>query len=122
MDPNESEDPSSLRRRARHLGDLASLLVVRGALPLSALKVVDLARLDKPRVAFLRRAVAGPLASKDRKKIFSAASASPALSAFRDGMALFLRHFVAKKDAAAAPAVEEAVEAMSAEGRSRNRL
>lgn len=107
-----------------NLAGLTAALINKGALPLSALKVVEFAAMDKPRVAFLRRTMTGLLGtdSATRKTVFSSVAASPKLATVREGLRLFLRHFMLKKnkgDKVLANAVEEAEEAMMAETRLR---
>lgn len=117
--------------QCHNLSDLTSTLLCRRALPISALKVVDFAQMDRHTVVFLRRALAGPtgpLRAKDddddaakrrRRKMFgslsasSASSSSSSLSTLREGLRLFMRHFVVRKDPTMETAVREAEEAMA---------
>ncbi|XP_052028906.1 nucleolar MIF4G domain-containing protein 1 [Apodemus sylvaticus] len=77
---------------------LAHLLKTK-SLPLSVLKVVEFSELDKPRVHFLRRVLTALLMETeedDLAVIFSKVSDNPKLGMLREGLKLFIGHFLLK--------------------------
>lgn len=77
---------------------LAHLLKTK-SLPLSVLKVVEFSELDKPRVHFLRRVLTALLMEteeEDLAVIFSKVSDNPKLGVLREGLKLFIGHFLLK--------------------------
>ncbi|XP_028630569.1 LOW QUALITY PROTEIN: nucleolar MIF4G domain-containing protein 1 [Grammomys surdaster] len=77
---------------------LAHLLKTK-SLPLSVLKVVEFSELDKPRVHFLRRVLTSLLMETeddDLAVIFSRVSDNPKLGMLREGLKLFISHFLLK--------------------------
>lgn len=77
---------------------LAHLLRTK-SLPLSVLKVVEFSELDKPRVHFLRRVLTALLMETeddDLAVIFSRVSDNPKLGMLREGLKLFIGHFLLK--------------------------
>ncbi|KAK3923785.1 Nucleolar MIF4G domain-containing protein 1 [Frankliniella fusca] len=78
---------------------LAHLFLERG-LPLSALKVLSFAEMDKPCVRLVRQILLKILLSSDEHKceaVFRRIAASPQLYLFREGLRLFINHFVLRK-------------------------
>ncbi|XP_060230177.1 nucleolar MIF4G domain-containing protein 1 isoform X2 [Meriones unguiculatus] len=77
---------------------LAHLLKTK-SLPLSVLKVVEFSELDKPRVLFLRRVLTALLMETEEEDlglIFSRVSDNPKLGMLREGLKLFISHFLLK--------------------------
>ncbi|XP_021046384.1 LOW QUALITY PROTEIN: nucleolar MIF4G domain-containing protein 1 [Mus pahari] len=77
---------------------LAHLLKTK-SLPLSVLKVVEFSELDKPRVHFLRKVLTALLMETeedDLAVIFSRVSDNPKLGMLREGLKLFIGHFLLK--------------------------
>ncbi|XP_037374765.1 nucleolar MIF4G domain-containing protein 1 [Talpa occidentalis] len=75
---------------------LAHLLKTK-ALPLSVLKVVEFSELDKPRVHFLRKVLHKLLVETDVEDlalVFARVSDNPKLGVFREGLKLFVSHFL----------------------------
>ncbi|XP_072185139.1 nucleolar MIF4G domain-containing protein 1 [Excalfactoria chinensis] len=94
------KDLGNLSARAIH--NLVSLLVhlVRTkSLPLSVLKVIEFGDLDKPKVRFLRQVLSTLLVKTDGddiNDIFGRISDNPKLGMLREGLKLFLTHFLLK--------------------------
>ncbi|XP_058929679.1 nucleolar MIF4G domain-containing protein 1 isoform X3 [Kogia breviceps] len=88
--------------RATHFSNLVQLvahLLKTKSLPLSILKVVEFSELDKPRVHFLRKVLHMLLMEtevEDLGLIFARVSDSPALGLLREGLKLFISHFLLK--------------------------
>ncbi|XP_068002114.1 nucleolar MIF4G domain-containing protein 1 isoform X1 [Melanerpes formicivorus] len=77
---------------------LAHLLRTK-SLPLSVLKVIEFSELDKPKVRFLRRVLSMLLIKTDAEElndIFLRVSDNPKLGLLREGLKLFLNHFLLK--------------------------
>ncbi|XP_064301094.1 nucleolar MIF4G domain-containing protein 1 [Phalacrocorax carbo] len=77
---------------------LAHLLRTK-SLPLSVLKVIEFSELDKPKVRFLRQVLSTLLIKADAEEIsdiFVRVSDNPKLGLLREGLKLFLTHFVLK--------------------------
>uniref|UniRef100_A0A8C3GF55 Nucleolar MIF4G domain-containing protein 1 n=1 Tax=Cairina moschata TaxID=8855 RepID=A0A8C3GF55_CAIMO len=69
------------------------------SLPLSVLKVIEFSELDKPKVHFLRQVLSMLLAKTDAEDvgdIFGRISDNPKLGTLREGLKLFLTHFLLK--------------------------
>ncbi|OXB73249.1 UNVERIFIED_CONTAM: hypothetical protein H355_014621 [Colinus virginianus] len=87
---------------ASAISNLVSLLVhlIRTkSLPLSVLKVIEFGDLDKPRVRFLRQVLSMLLVKTDEddiNDIFGRISDNPKLGILREGLKLFLTHFLLK--------------------------
>ncbi|XP_065587602.1 nucleolar MIF4G domain-containing protein 1 [Cyrtonyx montezumae] len=87
---------------ASAISNLVSLLVhlVRTkSLPLSVLKVIEFGDLDKPKVRFLRQVLSMLLVKTDEddiNDIFGRISDNPKLGVLREGLKLFLTHFLVK--------------------------
>ncbi|CAM9149843.1 unnamed protein product, partial [Bubo scandiacus] len=77
---------------------LAHLLRTK-SLPLSVLKVIEFSELDKPKVRFLRQVLSMLLIKTDAEElsdIFVRMSDNPKLGMLREGLKLFLTHFLLK--------------------------
>ncbi|XP_053916344.1 nucleolar MIF4G domain-containing protein 1 isoform X2 [Cuculus canorus] len=88
---------------------LAHLLRAK-SLPLSVLKVIEFSELDKPKVRFLRQVLSTLLIKADAEEvsdIFVRISDNPKLGILREGLKLFLNHFLLK-NAQAQKSAEEA--------------
>ncbi|KFQ79966.1 Nucleolar MIF4G domain-containing protein 1, partial [Phoenicopterus ruber ruber] len=88
---------------------LAHLLRTK-SLPLSVLKVIEFSELDKPKVRFLRQVLSMLLIKTDAEElsdIFVRISDNPKLGMLREGLKLFLTHFLLK-NAQAHKSAEEA--------------
>ncbi|XP_049570948.1 nucleolar MIF4G domain-containing protein 1 [Orcinus orca] len=82
-----------------NLVHLVAHLLKTKSLPLSILKVVEFSELDKPRVHFLRKVLHTLLMEtevEDLGLIFGRVSDSPALGLLREGLKLFISHFLLK--------------------------
>ncbi|XP_059674887.1 nucleolar MIF4G domain-containing protein 1 [Gavia stellata] len=96
---------------------LAHLLRTK-SLPLSVLKVIEFSELDKPKVRFLRQVLSMLLIKTDDEElsdIFVRISDNPKLGMLREGLKLFLTHFLlknvqAQKSAEEATLLKERVE------------
>ncbi|KAM6421982.1 nucleolar MIF4G domain-containing protein 1 [Rhynochetos jubatus] len=96
---------------------LAHLLRTK-SLPLSVLKVIEFSELDKPKVRFLRQVLSTLLMKTDAEElsdIFVRVSDNPKLGMLREGLKLFLTHFLlknvqAQKSAEEASLLKERVE------------
>ncbi|XP_071416620.1 nucleolar MIF4G domain-containing protein 1 isoform X1 [Pithys albifrons albifrons] len=87
---------------AAALSNLISLLahlIRTKSLPLSVLKVIEFSELDKPKVRFLRQVLSTLLMKADAEElsdIFVRVSDNPKLGMLREGLKLFLTHFLLK--------------------------
>ncbi|XP_025908785.1 nucleolar MIF4G domain-containing protein 1 [Nothoprocta perdicaria] len=87
---------------ATAVSNLVSLLVHllrTKSLPLSVLKVIEFSELDKPKVRFLRQVLSMLLIkadAEDLQDIFGRVSENPKLGMLREGLKLFLTHFLLK--------------------------
>ncbi|XP_068828572.1 nucleolar MIF4G domain-containing protein 1 [Capricornis sumatraensis] len=80
-----------------NLVHLVAHLLKTKSLPLSLLKVVEFSELDKPRVHFLRKVLYILLMEtevEDLSLIFARVSDKPALGLLREGLKLFISHFL----------------------------
>ncbi|XP_053409524.1 nucleolar MIF4G domain-containing protein 1 [Nycticebus coucang] len=78
---------------------LVGHLLKTKSLPLSILKVVEFSELDKPRVHFLRKVLNTLLMEtevEDLSLIFARVSDNPKLGVLREGLKLFISHFLLK--------------------------
>ncbi|XP_057589589.1 nucleolar MIF4G domain-containing protein 1 isoform X2 [Hippopotamus amphibius kiboko] len=78
---------------------LVAHLLKTKSLPLSILKVVEFSELDKPRVHFLRKVLymlLMEIEAEDLGLIFARVSDNPALGLLREGLKLFISHFLLK--------------------------
>ncbi|XP_008262087.2 nucleolar MIF4G domain-containing protein 1 isoform X1 [Oryctolagus cuniculus] len=93
-----------------NLVHLVAHLLKTKSLPLSILKVVEFSELDKPRVHFLRKVLNILLMeteAEDLGLIFARVSDNPKLGMLREGLKLFISHFLLK-NAQAHTSAEEA--------------
>lgn len=82
-----------------NLVHLVAHLLKTKSLPLSILKVVEFSELDKPRVHFLRKVLHMLLMEtevEDLGLIFTRVSDNPKLGMLREGLKLFISHFLLK--------------------------
>ncbi|XP_006887718.1 PREDICTED: nucleolar MIF4G domain-containing protein 1 [Elephantulus edwardii] len=82
-----------------NLFHLVAHLLKTKSLPLSILKVVEFSELDKPRVHFLRKVLSMLLMEtevEDLGLIFTRVSDNPKLGMLREGLKLFISHFLLK--------------------------
>ncbi|XP_008582022.1 PREDICTED: nucleolar MIF4G domain-containing protein 1, partial [Galeopterus variegatus] len=82
-----------------NLVHLVAHLLKTKSLPLSILKVVEFSELDKPRVHFLRKVLNMLLMEtevEDLGLIFARVSENPKLGMLREGLKLFISHFLLK--------------------------
>ncbi|XP_054373211.1 nucleolar MIF4G domain-containing protein 1 isoform X2 [Molothrus ater] len=93
-----------------NLVSLLAHLIRTKSLPLSVLKVIEFSELDKPKVRFLRQVLSTLLTKADEEEItdiFMRISDNPKLQMLREGLKLFLTHFLLKH-AQAQKSAEEA--------------
>ncbi|XP_039943047.1 nucleolar MIF4G domain-containing protein 1 [Hirundo rustica] len=101
-----------------NLVSLLAHLIRTKSLPLSVLKVIEFGELDKPKVRFLRQVLSTLLTKADEEEItdiFMRVSDNPKLGMLREGLKLFLTHFLlkhaqAQKSAEEASLLKERVE------------
>ncbi|XP_041264855.1 nucleolar MIF4G domain-containing protein 1 [Onychostruthus taczanowskii] len=101
-----------------NLISLLAQLIRTKSLPLSVLKVIEFSELDKPKVRFLRQVLSTLLTKADEEEItdiFMRISDNPKLGMLREGLKLFLTHFLlkhaqAQKSAEEASLLKERVE------------
>ncbi|XP_010005353.1 PREDICTED: nucleolar MIF4G domain-containing protein 1 [Chaetura pelagica] len=82
-----------------NLVSLLAHLIRTKSLPLSVLKVIEFSELDKPKVRFLRQVLSTLLIKTDAEEltdIFVRLSDNPKLGLLREGLKLFLNHFLLK--------------------------
>ncbi|KAK2511295.1 Nom1 [Columba guinea] len=82
-----------------NLVSLLAHLIRTKSLPLSVLKVIEFSELDKPKVRFLRQVLSMLLIKADDEEIsdiFVRVSDNPKLGVLREGLKLFLTHFLLK--------------------------
>ncbi|KAF4798865.1 Nucleolar MIF4G domain-containing protein 1 [Turdus rufiventris] len=82
-----------------NLVSLLAHLMRTKSLPLSVLKVIEFSELDKPKVRFLRQVLSTLLTKADEEEItdiFMRISDNPKLGMLREGLKLFLTHFLLK--------------------------
>ncbi|XP_004694452.2 PREDICTED: nucleolar MIF4G domain-containing protein 1 [Condylura cristata] len=83
-----------------NLAHLVAHLLKTRALPLSVLKVVEFSELDKPRVHFLQKVLHQLLMeteAEDLALVFARVADSPKLGLFREGLKLFISHFLPRR-------------------------
>ena len=97
------KEAASLKKAQRNnLASFTCFLIREGTLSITCLKVIEFADLDEVYVAFLRRVLTELLTVTDVdnfKRIFSAAAAAAGrdkLRTLREGLRLFMRHFILK--------------------------
>lgn len=83
----------------KNLGKFLTYIIEQGGLPLSVLKIIEFGELDKITLRFVRQIMLGILLGKEEtcKHIFTRIAPSTKLSAFKDSIRLFIRHFLLEK-------------------------
>eukprot|EP00058_Branchiostoma_floridae_P020658 XP_002606148.1 hypothetical protein BRAFLDRAFT_126479 [Branchiostoma floridae] len=87
-------------QNSSNLAQLVAHLLVTMAIPLSVLKKFEFAALEKPTVQFLRQILLALLLEPEENTVqamFSRVAKFPKLQQFRDGLRLFMSHFLMKK-------------------------
>ncbi|XP_050081437.1 nucleolar MIF4G domain-containing protein 1 homolog, partial [Anopheles maculipalpis] len=85
--------------QVRNLARFITHLVAEGGLALSCLKVIEFAEIDKVNLRLMRQIMLGLLLLEEENKclqVFSRISASHRLKSFKDGIRLFMHHFLAR--------------------------
>lgn len=101
--------PSSVFNNLVHL---VTLFLQRKCLSLSILKVIEFGELDKPTVRFLRQVLTKLLKETDPEDlacIFGRISGIPKLGMLREGLKLFISHFLLKNALSQGPAEQAAM-------------
>lgn len=83
----------------RNLAKFLSHLFLEKGLPLSVLKVVQFGELDKPTMRLIRQIMLSLLLHENTEEclqVFERISLSPQLQTFREGLRLFISHFLLK--------------------------
>ncbi|XP_068566029.1 nucleolar MIF4G domain-containing protein 1 [Cebidichthys violaceus] len=94
-----------------NLVQLVTLFLQRKCLSLSVLKVIEFGELDKPTVRFLRQVLTKllkDLEPEDLAGIFGRISGIPKLGMLREGLKLFISHFLLKSAQSQGPAEQAA--------------
>uniref|UniRef100_A0A182Y6V6 Uncharacterized protein n=1 Tax=Anopheles stephensi TaxID=30069 RepID=A0A182Y6V6_ANOST len=87
------------QQQVRNLARFITHLIAEGGLALSCLKVIELAEIDKVNLRLMRQIMLGLLLLEEENKclqVFSRISASNRLKSFKDGIRLFMHHFLAR--------------------------
>ncbi|XP_052902558.1 nucleolar MIF4G domain-containing protein 1 homolog [Anopheles moucheti] len=87
------------QQQVRNLARFITHLIAEGGLALSCLKVIEFAEIDKVNLRLMRQLMLGLLLQEDENKclqVFSRISASNKLKSFKDGIRLFMHHFLAR--------------------------
>ncbi|XP_078573568.1 nucleolar MIF4G domain-containing protein 1-like [Branchiostoma floridae x Branchiostoma japonicum] len=87
-------------QNSSNLAQLVAHLLVTMAIPLSVLKKFEFAALEKPTVQFLRQILLALLLEPEENTVqamFSRVAKFPKLQQFRNGLRLFMSHFLMKK-------------------------
>uniref|UniRef100_A0A1A7X724 Nucleolar MIF4G domain-containing protein 1 n=1 Tax=Iconisemion striatum TaxID=60296 RepID=A0A1A7X724_9TELE len=95
-----------------NLVQLLTRFLQRKCLSLSVLKVIEFGELDKPTVRFLRQVLTKLLKeseAEDLVSIFGRVSGIPKLGMLREGLKLFISHFLLKNASSLGPAEQAAV-------------
>ncbi|XP_020791356.1 nucleolar MIF4G domain-containing protein 1 [Boleophthalmus pectinirostris] len=95
-----------------NLVQLITCFLQRKCLPLSVLKVIEFGELDKPKVRFLRQMLIKLLKEtepEDLTSIFGKISGISKLGMLREGLKLFISHFVLKNAQSQGPAEQAAL-------------
>lgn len=87
-------------KQINNLSRFLIYLIENDNLPLSVLKVVEFAQIEKTSLRFVRQVMLGLLLTKEEKfeRIFARIAPSMKLSAFKDQLRLFLKVFLLKDD------------------------
>ncbi|XP_029385173.1 nucleolar MIF4G domain-containing protein 1 [Echeneis naucrates] len=95
-----------------NLVQLVTCFLQRKCLPLSILKAIEFGELDKPKVRFLRQVLTKLLKEtepEDLVHIFGRISGIPKLGMLREGLKLFISHFLLKNVQSQGPAEQAAM-------------
>ncbi|KAM6978089.1 nucleolar MIF4G domain-containing protein 1-like [Aplochiton taeniatus] len=95
-----------------NLVNLVTRFLHKKCLSLSLLKTIEFGELDKPKVRFLRQVLTKLLKEtepKDLENIFGRISGIPKLGMLREGLKLFISHFLLKNAQSQAPADQAAL-------------
>lgn len=95
-----------------NLVQLVTRFLQKKCLSLSILKVIEFGELDKPKVRFLRQVLTRLLKEtepEDLEIIFGRISGIPKLGMLREGLKLFISHFLLRNAASQAPAEQAAL-------------
>uniref|UniRef100_A0A182T511 MI domain-containing protein n=1 Tax=Anopheles maculatus TaxID=74869 RepID=A0A182T511_9DIPT len=91
------------QQQVRNLARFLTHLIAEGGLALSCLKVIEFAEIDKVNLRLMRQIMLGLLLLQEENKclqVFSRISASHRLKSFKDGIRLFMHHFLARGSSA----------------------
>uniref|UniRef100_A0A182JQZ5 MI domain-containing protein n=1 Tax=Anopheles christyi TaxID=43041 RepID=A0A182JQZ5_9DIPT len=101
------------QQQVRNLARFITHVIGEGGLALSCLKVIDFAEIDKVNLRLMRQIMLGLLLMQDENKclqVFSRISSSFKLKAFKDGIRLFMHHFLARGSSSHSSLPEEQVQ------------
>ncbi|XP_053676925.1 nucleolar MIF4G domain-containing protein 1 homolog [Anopheles nili] len=87
------------QQQVRNLARFITHVIAEGGLALSCLKVIEFGEIDKVNLRLMRQIMLGLLLLDDENKclqVFSRISASSKLKSFKDGVRLFMHHFLAR--------------------------
>ena len=84
------------QHEAKNLALYTAKLIQNQALNLASLKVIEFSDMNKTLVKFLKRILIELLADKDSAQVFTAIAGVKPLASFREGLRLFMRHFMMK--------------------------
>lgn len=96
--------------QVKNLGQLTCFLIKEKSQPLSVLKVIQFSEMNKRNVAYLREVLLGILMQKNVDQLveaFRAVSESPKLNLFREGLRLFMQHFLIKQSSKLSESVDK---------------
>jgi len=96
--------------QVKNLGQLTCFLIKEKSQPLSVLKVIQFSEMNKRNVAYLREVLLGILLQKNVEQLveaFQAVSESPKLNLFREGLRLFMQHFLIKQSSKLSESVDK---------------
>ena len=95
------EAQSLEKHELRNLSLFTSRLILEKVLSLACLKVIEFSEINKVLVKFLKTCLLQIIESKEevRKEVFLAVAGYPKLSQLREGLRLFMRHFILKENA-----------------------
>jgi len=94
----------------KNLGQLTCHLIKEKSQPLSVLKVIQFSEMNKRNVAYLREVLLGILMQKNAEQLveaFKAVAESPKLHLFREGLRLFMQHFLIKQSSKLSESVDK---------------
>jgi len=96
--------------QVKNLGQLTCHLIKEKSQPLSVLKVIQFSEMNKRNVAYLREVLLGILMQKNAEQLveaFQAVAESPKLHVFREGLRLFMQHFLIKQSSKLAESLDK---------------